>query len=226
MGGVTDMSEPEVLRVAAVLLVAATFLAAAPAGAVFIVQPEVRRAWVRPFRSRFQTMQAHPRAWRVALGAFGASAIVLAVGVAALAVALSAAEVSIVAVGAAVAFGIATTLIVATTTFGLAATYPPPDAVEAETWRNRLEPLNWWGYVNEVAYLAIAFAALSALGWAIATTNLLPAWLGWLLFAVGAAFSANILTGVPRIGGATPAEIPYWIHILGLLIGVTALATG
>ena len=225
MGGVTDMSEPEVLRVAAVLLVAATFLAAAPAGAVFIVQPEVRRAWVRPFRSRFQTMQAHPRAWRVALGAFGASAIVLAVGVAALAVALSAAEVSIVAVGAAVAFGIATTLIVATTTFGLAATYPPPDAVEAETWRNRLEPLNWWGYVNEVAYSSdcLCCAIRARLG---DCDYEFAAWLGWLLFAVGAAFSANILTGVPRIGGATPAEIPYWIHILGLLIGVTALATG
>ena len=169
-------------------------------------------------------MQQRPRLWRVAIGALGASDVVLAVGVGVLAAALSTAAVSAIAVGAAVAFSIGTALAVATTTFEIAATYPPPETSDMDTWRDRLEPLNWWGYINEVAYLALAFASMAALGWAIVTSGVLAAWLGWSLIAVGTVFSVNVITGVPRVGGAAPALVPYWVHVIALLIGIVALA--
>ncbi len=168
-------------------------------------------------------MQRHPRLWRVAIGALGASDVVLAVGVAVLAAALSTAAVSAVALGAALAFSIGTALAVFTTTFEIAATYPPPETSDRDAWRDRLEPLNWWGYINEVAYLAIAFASMGALGWAMLASAILPTWLGWFLIVVGSFFSVNVITGVPRVGGAAPALVPYWVHVIALLIGIVAL---
>ena len=129
----------------------------------------------------------------------------------------------VLAVGAAVAFGIGTALALATTTFEIAATYPPPETSDVDTWRDRLEPLNWWGYINEVAYLAIAFASMAVLGWAIVTSDVLPAWLGWFLVVVGSLFSLNVITGIPRVAGAAPALVPYWVHVIALLIGIVAL---
>ena len=80
-----------------------------------------------------------------------------------------------------------------------------------------------WAFVLIEIYLVLAFGAIAAYGASLAATSLVPPWLAAASIAFGVAGSMSMVTRLPKLGALVLADLPLWIQVWALAIGVALL---
>lgn len=87
------------------------------------------------------------------------------------------------------------------------------------------EPLGAWGSEMGKLYMLLGYMATTAFGAALLQTGFLPGWISWLSIVLGAAGALIMLIGRPSPDWAdeTYAEIPFWLQIVPLILGIALI---
>lgn len=167
-----------------------------------------------------------PAAWRWANNAFTTSGILTLLGLGLLAFFLYEDGSRILAPVSGLLFGIATVFWLAFSAFRKRVTaWAGKRYLEEASEPAAYEPLGAFASEMGKLYMLLGYLATAALGVALLQTGLLPAWIGWVSVVLGAAGAIVMLVGRPSPDWAdeTYAEIPFWLQIAPLLMGVALI---
>jgi len=86
-----------------------------------------------------------------------------------------------------------------------------------------LMPLHWWAESMYQVFMVLAYAAIALLGWAVLAGSILPSWAGWVSGAMGVLGLGTFVVGRPKLGDLVVSDLPLWLHVWALIVGVTLL---
>jgi hypothetical protein len=87
------------------------------------------------------------------------------------------------------------------------------------------EAMQAWNMAVGMIYMALGYIAIAMLGASLLQSGLLAAWIGWLSLVFGISGALSIITNSPHYPGTdySIAAVPFWLHIMPLVVGVALL---
>lgn len=184
-----------------------------------------RQVWGEPV----PVVGKDPAGWRWANNAFTANGLLTLLGLGFLALFLYEEGSRLLAPAGLLLFGVATVFWLAFSAFRKRVTaWAGQRYLEQGSEPAAYIPLGAWGSELGKLYMLLGYLATAALGAALLETGFLPAWIGWLAVVLGTVGALIMLIGRPSPDWAdeTYAEIPFWLQIAPLIMGITLILRG
>jgi len=212
---------------AAGALLVSSALSLAVAFAIVGYVPQFARDAETLTAERLSTLTAHRAAWRALMGFFMGAVVLTACGLALLAIALAEVGDRVLAPLGLALYAIAAPLFIGALAFQFSVTLWSSGGVDRGPMRPELfHPVERASAAIVGVYMVVAFSSLAVFGAAITIHAVIPSWLGWSAAIFGVAGAISYLIQRPKVGRLVISDLPLWIQVWSLVVGVALLVNG
>jgi hypothetical protein len=213
-------------RIAGILLILGAVIFFGLGFGIAIIRPSVTQAGSGILTERLKGIASHPFAWPWIPRSFMVATIVNVIGVVLLTTVLHNNRDDLFAIPSLMIFSIGVVLFLAYLGFQLSVTiWASKEFAKTSIIPPSYQALEQWGIILYSIYMVLAYLAIAGFGFSFIQTGLLPNWLGWTSIVFGIVWCLNFITKFPNMGAGnfTFSDLPLWIQVWGLLVGIFLL---